>query len=142
MEAFAADVAAAAVAPVHIDLSGALAAGKTTFARGFVHARGHRGAVKSPTFTLVESYELPAHSVHHFDLYRIADAEELEYLGLDEYFGVGADCLVEWPERGAGILPPPDLALAFAVVAGGRDVTLTAHSPLGREIVRVISLNP
>ncbi|MFT4580875.1 MAG: tRNA threonylcarbamoyladenosine biosynthesis protein TsaE [Gammaproteobacteria bacterium] len=138
MEDLGGAVAKAANQVVRIYLSGDLAAGKTTFARGFVRARGHQGAVKSPTFTLVESYDLENHQVHHFDLYRLTDAEELEYIGLDEYFDDAADCLVEWPIRGRGVLPMADLELNLVVVGMFRDVQLRAGSDYGKNLVHEI----
>jgi tRNA threonylcarbamoyladenosine biosynthesis protein TsaE len=135
MEELGGAVANAAEGVVRIYLSGELAAGKTTFARGFVRARGHQGAVKSPTFTLVESYELERHRIHHFDLYRLTDAEELEYIGLDEYFDDAADCLVEWPIRGRGVLPNADLELNFTVAGTFRDVQLQAGSETGNKLI-------
>lgn len=135
MEAFGADIANAATGGFAIFLSGQLAAGKTTFARGYLRARGHRGAVKSPTFTLVETYVIDAQTIHHFDLYRIEDAEELEYLGLDEYFDGAAQVLVEWPERGEGALPRADLEISFTLSASMRTAVLRAHSIQGREVL-------
>lgn len=135
-ENLGARIAGIAETPVVMFLSGQLAAGKTTFTRGFLRARGHAGAVKSPTFTLVESYELQSRALHHFDLYRIEDAEELEYIGLDEYFTGTADCLVEWPERGADVLPPPDLHLHLSVVGQSRDARVLAATMLGRELLQ------
>lgn len=124
MEAIGAALARSARRGCRIALAGPLAAGKTTLARGYVRARGHAGAVKSPTFTLVESYPLDGGAVHHFDLYRLADAEELEFIGIDDYFDGQADVLVEWPARGAGVLPLPDLEIAITVAGTARELSL------------------
>ena len=95
-------------------LEGELAAGKTFFCRAFLHALGHQGKVKSPTFTVVESYLLPGGcTVHHFDLYRLSDPDELHYLGFDDYLDRKAICLIEWASRLEGALPPFDLRLSF-----------------------------
>jgi tRNA threonylcarbamoyladenosine biosynthesis protein TsaE len=141
MEAFGGALARAADAALTLYLSGQLAAGKTTLARGFLRARGYAGAVKSPTFTLVESYEIAPRTVHHFDLYRIADPEELEYIGLDEYFDAGADCLVEWPQRAAGVLPLADVEIELEVYGGGRRLRLTANTERGRGIAKGVAAN-
>lgn len=142
MEALGAALArAAGVEDLRLYLSGNLAAGKTTLARGFLRARGHAGAVKSPTFTLVESYELNGRRIHHFDLYRISDPEELDYIGLDEYFDPGADCLVEWPERGAGVLPAPDLEVALDIAAEGRVARFEALTERGQKLLEMIADN-
>lgn len=98
-------------------LEGPLAAGKTSFARAFLRALGHEGKVKSPTFTVVESYPLPAATVHHFDLYRINDPDELHYLGFDDFVHGKAICLVEWPSRAGSSLPPPDVRLSLTPMA-------------------------
>jgi tRNA threonylcarbamoyladenosine biosynthesis protein TsaE len=123
--------------PALILLQGDLGAGKTTLVRGLLRALGHAGAVKSPTYTLLESYDTAAGPVQHLDLYRIGDAEELEYLGLREMLGE-AVVLIEWPERGAGWLPPPDLVLQLSRIDDGRDIHMMARSPRGEEILAAL----
>jgi tRNA threonylcarbamoyladenosine biosynthesis protein TsaE len=103
-----------------IHLHGELGAGKTTFARALLRALGVGERVKSPTYSLIESYRIGDLDVHHLDLYRIADPAELEWLGLDELSGAAALMLAEWPERGAGALPPADLELRLSHAAGDR----------------------
>lgn len=110
-----------------LHLHGELGAGKTTLVRGFLRACGYQGAVKSPTYTLVESYPLADRLVHHFDLYRIADPEELEFLGLDEYLRGDATALIEWPERGAGVLPASVAEVELVREGSGRRVSIKAH---------------
>lgn len=117
-----------------IFLKGDLGAGKTTFARALIRAFDYDGPVKSPTYTLVEPYALAACKFYHFDLYRLADPEELEYLGWRDYFDGSALCLVEWPSKGEGVLPEPDLLLCFKVEAGQRCLAVVAGTPCGQEI--------
>jgi tRNA threonylcarbamoyladenosine biosynthesis protein TsaE len=116
-------------------LEGELGAGKTTLCRGILRGMGHQGAVKSPTFTLVEPYDLGDHKAYHFDLYRLEDPQELEYLGIDDYFGGCVEiqplCLVEWPEKGAGRLPPHDLSIELVVLDEGRQCIVTSYSERG-----------
>ncbi|WP_462328223.1 tRNA (adenosine(37)-N6)-threonylcarbamoyltransferase complex ATPase subunit type 1 TsaE [Thiohalocapsa halophila] len=106
-------------------LNGDLGAGKTTLVRGLLRGLGHQGPVRSPTYTLVESFELPHALVHHLDLYRIADADELEYLGIRDLLDGASLVLVEWPERGAGVLPAPDLSVRIEQHDGGRKLCFT-----------------
>jgi tRNA threonylcarbamoyladenosine biosynthesis protein TsaE len=117
-------------------LEGDLGTGKTTLVRGVLRGLGHHGAVRSPTYTLMEPYDLPAARVYHLDLYRLSDPEELEYLGLRDLSDEDALLLVEWPERGAGTLPPPDLIFRIRYQAKGRHLTLDAMTPEGYAVVR------
>lgn len=119
-----------------IYLHGPLGAGKTAFVRGCLRAAGHAGAVKSPTFTLVEEYRLGEIVVFHFDLYRLADPEELEFMGIRDYFGPRTQCFIEWPERGEGVLPRADVELTLAIEGDGRSLMLEAVNELGQAVLR------
>ncbi|TGN40063.1 tRNA (adenosine(37)-N6)-threonylcarbamoyltransferase complex ATPase subunit type 1 TsaE [Marinobacter confluentis] len=116
-------------------LRGNLGMGKTTFSRGVMRGMGHEGAVKSPTYTIVEPYEHLQPMVYHFDLYRLGDPEELEYLGIRDYFGSASLCLIEWAERGAGILPAPDIEVELTPEETGRRAVLRSLTPLGKELL-------
>jgi len=118
-----------------IALQGDLGAGKTTLSRGVLTGLGHVGAVKSPTYTLVEPYELALGQVCHFDFYRLQDPEELEYMGFRDYLVESQLCLVEWPERGAGFLPKADMLIEIVQLHKGRKLTLSAQSEQANIII-------
>lgn len=119
-------------------LDGILGAGKTTFCRGILHAFGHRGPVKSPTYTLVEPYDMVPATIYHFDLYRLGAPDELEFMGIRDYFQAGSLCIVEWPSRGEGILPEPDLLVTLAPEKGGRRLTIAAATPVGKHCLGLV----
>ncbi len=115
-----------------IGLSGDLGAGKTTLARGFLHARGVQGPVRSPTYTLVETYVAGARTYVHLDLYRLSEPSELENLGLRDWAGAGCLWLIEWPERGAGRLPEPDVSVRLVAQEQSHLIEATGCSAIGR----------
>lgn len=123
-------------------LKGDLGAGKTTLARGVLRGLGYQGKVKSPTFTLVELYATSTLDCYHFDFYRFKDPAEWEDAGFREYFTPDSLCLVEWPEKAGGLLPPADLTLELVIEGTQRRITLRADTETGRrclEQLRAIS---
>lgn len=142
--ACAAAAAALAAAPdvrdAVVELHGALGAGKTTFVRHLLRALGVRGRVKSPTYALMEPYEVDGLAVSHFDFYRFADPREWVDAGLRDVFAAPGLKLVEWPDRAAGLLPPCDLRVELDVTAGDRRrVTLHAFTPRGRTLLAALA---
>ncbi|PTR22325.1 MULTISPECIES: tRNA (adenosine(37)-N6)-threonylcarbamoyltransferase complex ATPase subunit type 1 TsaE [unclassified Pseudomonas] len=123
-----------------IFLEGNLGMGKTTLSRGIIRGLGHAGAVKSPTFTLVEPYEIGDIRAFHFDLYRLVDPEELEFLGIRDYFEDDALCLIEWPEKGAGFLPKPDLTITISPQDSGRSLKILSQGSRGEAWCAALAL--
>ncbi|MBP5945955.1 MULTISPECIES: tRNA (adenosine(37)-N6)-threonylcarbamoyltransferase complex ATPase subunit type 1 TsaE [Pseudomonas] len=123
-----------------IFLEGNLGMGKTTLSRGIIRGLGHVGSVKSPTFTLVEPYEIGDIRAFHFDLYRLVDPEELEFLGIRDYFEDDALCLIEWPDKGAGFLPKPDLTITISPQDSGRSLKILSQSSRGEAWCAALAL--
>lgn len=122
-------------APLIMAFSGDIGAGKTTIIRAMLRALGIQSAIKSPTFSLVESYNCDQFTVHHFDLYRIHNADELEYIGFRDFFTEQAICCIEWAEHAGVLLPNIDVHCALNVNGLGRDLEMKAFSALGQKIV-------
>jgi tRNA threonylcarbamoyladenosine biosynthesis protein TsaE len=123
-EQFGADLFKSLSSKCLIFLYGDLGAGKTTMVRGFLRAAGYNGTVKSPTYTLVEEYTIDDCKIFHFDLYRVVDPEELEWIGIRDYFDQDSICFIEWPDKGKGFLPEPDRVITLKTQGLGRSVTL------------------
>ncbi|EON93801.1 ATPase [Marinobacter lipolyticus SM19] len=140
-EALGGQLAKAVVGAGHggtLFLKGNLGMGKTTLSRGFMRGLGHEGAVKSPTYTLVEPYEHLQPAAYHFDLYRLGDPEELEYMGIRDYFEGGNACLIEWPERGRGVLPQADLVISLERDGEGRSARLVPGTKNGESLLAML----
>ncbi len=138
MEALGARLATRLEGGETIYLKGELGAGKTTLVRGLLRGLGHSGNVKSPTYTLVENYSLNNKEIYHFDLYRLNDPEELEAMGIRDYCEPQSVCLFEWPEQGAGVLPPSDILISINHAGEGREVELFGQSARGESILSQI----
>ena len=122
-------------------LEGDLGAGKTTFARALLGALGVGERIKSPTYSLIESYRAGELDAHHLDLYRIADPGELEWLGLGDLFGGSPLVVVEWPERGGAALPKPDLVLRLDHAGSRRELTAEARTRRGDGLLAALKPN-
>lgn len=122
-----------------IYLRGELGAGKTTLVRGFMRGMGYAAPVKSPTYTLIEPYELGARRLYHLDLYRVREAGELDHLGIRDLYDDDVIMLVEWPERGGRFLPPADVALDIDYASDGRHVILESFTAAGNAILQRLS---
>ncbi len=107
-----------------IFLHGDLGAGKTTLVRGLLRAAGVTGAIKSPTYTLIEEYDVAERKIFHFDLYRLANAEELEWIGIDDYLNQTALCFIEWADKGVGVLPLADINITLRTQGHGRHIEI------------------
>ncbi len=135
MEALGSTLAGVCPRGARLFFQGTLGAGKTTLIRGFLRALGHRGVVKSPTYTLIEPYHLNGVDIFHFDLYRLGEPAELEALGVRDYFSEDGICLVEWPEHGGERLGQADLLVNITYQNDHRHVTLAAHTPKGNQLL-------
>ena len=142
MEAFGARLAETATSGGVVFLTGELGTGKTTLVRGLLRALGIEGTIRSPTFTLVEPYQVKSLPVYHLDLYRVNDPEELELIGARDYFAPQALCLIEWPERGRAFLPSPDLTISLTHRGNGRDLGFEPHSERGARLVAALGSQP
>jgi tRNA threonylcarbamoyladenosine biosynthesis protein TsaE len=132
---FAVHLAKVIKSPLVITLSGDIGTGKTTIIRAMLKALGIESAIKSPTFSLVESYECDTFTVHHFDLYRIHHEDELEYLGFRDYFSLDSVCCIEWAEHGGQVIPEVDIRLKLTVDGMGRKLEMAAFSAAGHKVI-------
>ncbi len=127
------------ISPLVLTFSGEIGAGKTTFIRALLRVLGIKSAIKSPTFSLIESYDCKRFQVHHFDLYRIHDETELDYIGFRDYFQEKAVCCIEWPERARYQLDKFDINFAFTIMGSGRLLSCSANSPAGEKILSCLA---
>lgn len=141
--ALGARLAQAIVPGLSLYLHGDLGSGKTTLVRGLLRGLGYAGRVKSPTYTLVELYTVSRLNLYHFDFYRFRDPKEWRDAGFSEYFNGTAVCLVEWPEKAAGLLPAADLDIALGFAGDGRDLSIRAGTESGNACLnRLMQLPP
>jgi len=138
--AFAAALSSVADAAVVFAIRGELGAGKTTLVGGLLNALGLRGPARSPTYTLIEPYELAERSVYHLDLYRLVDPSEVEGLGVRDLLAANAVLLIEWPEKGGAFMPAADIALAIDYAGTGRQLRVSPHSQVGRRLMGALAV--
>ncbi len=124
---------------MQVHLSGDLGAGKTTFVRGFLRGLGYNGTVKSPTYTLVESYQLHDFTIYHFDFYRVKHPDEVEAIGFRDYRSDGAICLIEWPEMAGKTIGSPDLLILFTINNDSRELELVSSTERGKLLISKVS---
>lgn len=127
------------VAPLIITFSGEIGSGKTTFIRAMLRALGVESAIKSPTFSLVESYFMAPLQIHHFDLYRIHEETELDYIGFRDYFTTNTICCIEWPEQAINYITQVDIKIRLELKGAGRKMKIHACSPAGIAIVSCVA---
>lgn len=139
-QALASALAKVVVPGLIIYLHGNLGVGKTTLARALLTAMGHTGAIKSPTYTLVEIYNLPQLTLYHFDLYRLADPAELEFIGIRDYTNHNAMCLFEWPENGVGHIPAADIEISLEFDHLARTCTIQANTDAGVSVLQKLTI--
>ena len=140
--AFGARLARVIAPGLSFHLHGDLGSGKTTLVRGLLRGLGYQGRVKSPTYALVELYTVSRLNLYHFDFYRFRDPKEWRDAGLDEYFDGASVCLVEWPEKAAGLLPGADLDIAFEFAGDGRDLSVRAGTESGKACIERLMQMP
>jgi tRNA threonylcarbamoyladenosine biosynthesis protein TsaE len=136
-QAVAARLSAVCKAPLLITFSGELGAGKTTFIRGLLRGCGVTGAIKSPSYGLIEPYARGDATIYHMDLYRLTSAEELEFIGFRDY--LSDICLIEWPERAAGYLPTADVEINMQSVEGVHEIFFKANTPKGEALLKEVN---
>lgn len=141
-ESFALALAQVVTAPMILTFSGEIGVGKTTIIRAFLKSLGVTSAIKSPTFSLIETYEQPQAVIHHFDLYRICDEIELEYIGFRDYFTTNSICLIEWPERAPCFLECVDVALELTRQGYGRHLSMRSLSTIGQQLLEHLGEGP
>ena len=135
----AAGIAACLVSPLVLTFSGEIGTGKTTFIRAMLRSLGVHSAIKSPTFSLVESYQAGPLQIHHFDLYRIHDEAELDSIGFRDYFSANAVCCIEWPERAPRYLSCVDVGFSLGLKGAGREMQIHAFSSAGAAVLSCLA---